>query len=605
MSWFLKDGVLHRRMLVVMFKARAGLVARKGPVHGPKGTYQAIRWVRPVEPSVAKKAPGAVIAANTPSGGHFAVPIKNEPKALPPEAVHSTFEYHGFTWVVHNAVVDGELSETFMVSELTTGLTATTVRSETPEEAEAFAKKMIDRVTLERLKLAVESARSVSSLVIEHRSVPDWEMEVLQKPFEYADKAARRKAIDGLAVDFDVDADKLDKWLDDNGISDASIEKLVAGDLSIGGHSAKDAIPVAVAFDYTEYKVKQVLKMAEEIGSSIGVDSSEVVRWAIDSGVDLYELDYDDYGGLDQAHKIIGYAVANGMTLDEAAQDMGGAQKHARRDYQDESIDRQENALLKANLVDSERLGGNHCNTAEWVGMKNDLDIEGCFKSKYGESPRLRHSIPSGQFYKREVIAYEVDKALGFGLVPPTVERTLNGEVGSVQMWIGDIDIGYGGLDKGRRLKAGVLDYLLFNSDRHKGNYGLDSNGNLILIDNGLILPQGFEDGFRSTFAETLVGEPIPEDVMDAIRRVDWSSLMNEMRDEGIDVKAIDWFSQRVAYVLEHGQISNTDDRPEVDEYNSPYSKVGGVAKRESSSASTVPSEQLKLGIMGTPKTRR
>ena len=38
--------------------------------------------------------------------------------------------------------------------------------------------------------------------------------------------------------------------------------------------------------------------------------------------------------------------------------------------------------------------------------------------------------------YKAEVAAYELDKLLGLGIVPPTVERRIDGRVGSVQLWI-------------------------------------------------------------------------------------------------------------------------------------------------------------------------
>jgi hypothetical protein len=38
--------------------------------------------------------------------------------------------------------------------------------------------------------------------------------------------------------------------------------------------------------------------------------------------------------------------------------------------------------------------------------------------------------------WKHEVAAYELDKLLGTDLVPPTVERTIDGRTGSLQMWV-------------------------------------------------------------------------------------------------------------------------------------------------------------------------
>jgi hypothetical protein len=40
--------------------------------------------------------------------------------------------------------------------------------------------------------------------------------------------------------------------------------------------------------------------------------------------------------------------------------------------------------------------------------------------------------------WKFEVAAYELDKLLGLGMVPPTVERTIDKTPGSVQMWVED-----------------------------------------------------------------------------------------------------------------------------------------------------------------------
>jgi hypothetical protein len=38
--------------------------------------------------------------------------------------------------------------------------------------------------------------------------------------------------------------------------------------------------------------------------------------------------------------------------------------------------------------------------------------------------------------YKHEIASYELDKLLGLGIVPPTVERRIEREVGSLQLWV-------------------------------------------------------------------------------------------------------------------------------------------------------------------------
>lgn len=58
----------------------------------------------------------------------------------------------------------------------------------------------------------------------------------------------------------------------------------------------------------------------------------------------------------------------------------------------------------------------------------------------------VRHGVVKGRnggfqiafkdSYKYEIAAYELDKMLGFDLVPPTVEREIDGRRGSLQLWV-------------------------------------------------------------------------------------------------------------------------------------------------------------------------
>jgi hypothetical protein len=49
---------------------------------------------------------------------------------------------------------------------------------------------------------------------------------------------------------------------------------------------------------------------------------------------------------------------------------------------------------------------------------------------------RGRFEVDFRDSYKFEIAAYELDKLLGLELVPPTVERELNGQKGSLQLWV-------------------------------------------------------------------------------------------------------------------------------------------------------------------------
>ena len=106
----------------------------------------------------------------------------------------------------------------------------------------------------------------------------------------------------------------------------------------------------------------------------------------------------------------------------------------------------------------------------------------------------LQPSRKSGfwESYKSEIAAYELDKLVGLGMVPPTVERKIQGEYGSAQLWVEHCT-----LLKDRDVKTApdmgawnrqvyrqrVWDNLVANIDRNQGNLLVDQAWNLILID--------------------------------------------------------------------------------------------------------------------------
>ncbi|MDH3254588.1 MAG: hypothetical protein OEM62_06320, partial [Acidobacteriota bacterium] len=57
----------------------------------------------------------------------------------------------------------------------------------------------------------------------------------------------------------------------------------------------------------------------------------------------------------------------------------------------------------------------------------------------YRPIQRFDEGLPEIGFldtYKNEIAAYELDKLLDLGFVPPTVERTIDHEPGSMQLWV-------------------------------------------------------------------------------------------------------------------------------------------------------------------------
>ena len=93
--------------------------------------------------------------------------------------------------------------------------------------------------------------------------------------------------------------------------------------------------------------------------------------------------------------------------------------------------------------------------------------------------------------YKSEIAAYELDKLLDMNVIPPAVERTIDGETGAAVMWLASprsVKQSGGQVPSapvwGRSIRTmKMFDDLIANIDRNAGNILIGAPGELILID--------------------------------------------------------------------------------------------------------------------------
>jgi hypothetical protein len=148
-----------------------------------------------------------------------------------------------------------------------------------------------------------------------------------------------------------------------------------------------------------------------------------------------------------------------------------------------------------------------------------------------GRGNIINHFVDS---YRSQIAAYEVSRVLGMVSVPPTVERSVNGRPGSVQLWI------EGAITEESRVKSRAKplrpDYyrqqwydkeifhnLVNNIDPNQGNVLWDKNENVWLIDH----TRSF--GRDHKLAEPLRVRRCSRELWDRLTNLDRSSLQETL----------------------------------------------------------------------------
>ncbi len=139
-------------------------------------------------------------------------------------------------------------------------------------------------------------------------------------------------------------------------------------------------------------------------------------------------------------------------------------------------------AFLKdAKVVDRKPLG-----TGITKPQKVTLELDG--KTGYAIFKKIDERSDNWRY---EVAAYELDKLLGLGMVPPTVERRIGGRKGGLQHWVTGTTMASfeetpRDLESWREQVSvmWLFDDLIANIDRHLNNAMVSPEHRLVLIDN-------------------------------------------------------------------------------------------------------------------------
>lgn len=209
-----------------------------------------------------------------------------------------------------------------------------------------------------------------------------------------------------------------------------------------------------------------------------------------------------------------------------------------------------------------------------------DEDLAAVYKPRRGERPLW--DFPTGTLTGREVASFEIDRALGLGLIPPTVWRE-DGPAGPgmCQMWVDEDDdarlvdvvspdqVPEGWLsvlratdglghpvvvahaDDERLQSMALLDAVLNNGDRKGGHVITDVNGNVWAVDHGVTL--SVEPKLR-TVLWGWAGTAIPTQLVGAV-----ASLHAQLMDGApqierwLDRYEVEALIDRCALLIEYG----------------------------------------------------
>jgi uncharacterized repeat protein (TIGR03843 family) len=150
---------------------------------------------------------------------------------------------------------------------------------------------------------------------------------------------------------------------------------------------------------------------------------------------------------------------------------------------------------------------------------QDELQALAVYKPCQGERPLW--DFPDGSLALREVASFQVSRALGWDLVPPTVLRDGFLGLGAVQLFIeADPEEHYFTLRDNHQpifQRVAAFDYIVNNADRKGGHCLKAEDGHIWTIDHGLTFHPEYK---LRTVIWDFAGQPIPADILADLGRL-------------------------------------------------------------------------------------
>ena len=154
--------------------------------------------------------------------------------------------------------------------------------------------------------------------------------------------------------------------------------------------------------------------------------------------------------------------------------------------------------LRTAEVVESEVIEGTSSHPLKLVLEQDGIRARAIFRTIDVEREKMEHVQEHARgfrdYYTYEVAAYELSRLLGLDNVPPATLRTLDGEEGSIQLWVEKAKGVEERMNEGieeqnqqlwmfQKQNMAVFDNLIYNFDRNPGNMLVDARGKVWFVD--------------------------------------------------------------------------------------------------------------------------